>query len=325
MAIISWLDWQTGWELSLFVLYAIPILLVVWFADVRSGIVVAFLSALAWWTANEATNRYTTEWGYPVATLSRLAYFLFVAIGGTAIRRHRDADRERIKALERTRELEKEIVRISEHEQRRIGQDLHDDLCQELAAIGCLATMFRDELAADRMPGAATAGEIAQLISDAVIKTRDLARGIFPVQLEKGGLQVALEELVMNLKRTQSAGISLIASDGIQVEDPLVAMHLYRIAQEALSNAFKHGRAAHVVVSLREDNGGIIMSVTDDGSGFSARRGHEGMGLSIMRYRAGLINANLTIESLPPGGVRVLCSIPKAGAGRKLTCDESGT
>jgi signal transduction histidine kinase len=314
LAALSWIDYVTGWELSLFVFYAFPIFLVVWYADLRSGLIFALLSALAWWIANWRFNPYVTNWGFAVAGLTRLAYFCFVAVGGTAIRRQRAADRDRIKALERTRELEEEILRVSEHEQRRIGQDLHDDLCQDLAAIGCVATMLHDDLDSEGRPEAATAGEIAGLISDAVVKTRDLARGIFPVQMEGNGLRVALGALVAHLNRLKLENISLIAPHEIQVQSVEQAMHLYRIAQESINNAMKHARARSIIVSLRQEGGELEMSVSDDGAGFSAQPGASGMGLQTMRYRADLMGGQFVMMNNPSGGVTVSCTVRTAEA-----------
>jgi signal transduction histidine kinase len=140
VAFIGWLDYVTEKEVSLFALYGVPIFMAVWFGSWRSGLLMACVSTILWWFVNREYSDFTTWWGYPMATASRCALFIMVAVGSAVMKSNQEVDRARIEALERTRELEQEIVRVSECEQRRIGQDLHDGLCQHLAAIGFAAS-----------------------------------------------------------------------------------------------------------------------------------------------------------------------------------------
>lgn len=306
-AFIGWLDHKTGWELSLFVLYAFPILLLVWHGGRVMGILLAVLCAGIWWWANRDENPYVTSWGYGVASFSRFVYFVFVALGGAALKAQQDADRARIAALERTRELEREIVQVSEHEQRRIGQDLHDGLCQELASIGCAATMLREDLALGSQEAVAGAAmEIEDLLKNAVVRTRDLARGIFPVQMEAGGLVVALGELVQNARRLHRINIAVDAAPGVKVDDPDVGMHLYRITQEALANAIRHGKSRNILISLRSRPDEFELRISDDGAGLPEQPKTSGMGLKTMKYRAEMIGAELTLGRNASGGVEVV-------------------
>lgn len=301
-------DYLTGWELSSVVLYAIPIFFVAWHVDRLTGIGFAVICAGTWWLANERGNPYVTWWGYPLAIGSRLVYFIFVAVGAAAIKRDRDASRTRISALERTHELEKEIVRASEHEQKRIGQDLHDGLCQTPAAIGCVVTSLKDDLQASSRPEAAVAAEVEDLLKAAMTETRELARGIFPVHLDDGGLAVALEELVRSAPRV-SPSVSFEAHGTLQLQDPQAAMHLYRIAQEALRNAIQHSHAKHVVVKLAQVDHTLYLSVMDDGIGLPDAPSQSGMGLKTMQYRARQVGAQLHIENPSSGGTVVTCSL----------------
>lgn len=177
---IGWVDYLTGWEWSLFVLYALPIILGVWLRGRNVGLLLAGLSAVIWWVANQEENPYHTELGYNLAMVSRLIYFVFAAIGGAAIRNKQDADAAYIRMLEERRQLEHDLVCVSEHEQQRIGQDLHDGLCQQLAAIGCAARALADDLQGRALPEAQDASQIEALIQQAVMEARGLARGIFP-------------------------------------------------------------------------------------------------------------------------------------------------
>lgn len=308
VALICYLDYLSEWEVSLFVFYAVPIFLVAWYGDRPSALAVALLCFMAWWWANKENNPYETAAGYLWAAGSRFAYFAFVAIGGTALKNQRKADLARIAALERARELERDIVNVSEHEQRRIGQDLHDGLCQVLAGIGCAATTLKEDLQKKSLPEAVLAEEIEGMVRDAGAETRNLARGIFPVLNDGTGLEAALEELAGLSSKLYHRTIAFEHDDGLVIEDPEVAMHLYRIAQEALSNALKHGKAKNVNIALHKDDAQLQMTIADDGLGVSQpMTGSTGMGLRTMNYRARLIGAQLDVESTPLQGTVVRC------------------
>jgi signal transduction histidine kinase len=310
IAIIGTLDSVGGWDVSMFLFYAAPILLVVWFGDRRLGILCAILCGVVWYWAKIDTHPYGTWEGYIWATFNRMAYFLFVAIGGTAMKTQREEIRARMEALLRARELEQEIVRVSEHEQIRIGQDLHDGLCQNLVAIDCAAACLKSDLEAKGLPEAETAEVIQKLLREAVVEARDLARGIFPVQMDAEGLPAALEELVSKTNRTPQVEISLEVEGDPRIEDPQVGMHLYRIAQQALSNALTHAHASRILVRLTQLKSHLSMAVIDNGCGFiESKTPSRGIGLRTMLYRARLIDAELTVESSPNEGTSVYCNL----------------
>ena len=317
---IGIIDARTGWETSLYVFYAIPILLSVWFASRADGLVFAALSAIVWWVANRTENPYVTAWGYHWATISRFAYFAFMAVGGTALRTQRDADRARIAALERTRELEKEILDVSELEQQRIGRDLHDGLCQHLVAVSCSARILGDYLASEGCERATDARQIEKSVSEAAAQARNLARGLFPIQLDHGGLGVALDEMTATTKKLTGVEVVFTEAGHTGLENSAVGMQLYRIAQEALGNAIKHGDARRVEISMRQENEILTLTVADDGRGFPEPQGPEGqgsaenvpatgMGLKSMRYRARSIDAELEIRAGSPRGTMVVCRL----------------
>ena len=209
------------------------------------------------------------------------------------------------------KKLEQEILRISEREQQRIGQDLHDDLGQQLAGAWMMSNVLERDLADRRAPEVAAAGRISQLLENALAKTRSLARGLHPVAAEQGGLGRALGELTERM-----AGLFQIRCDfhcprpvaaGVGAE----ATHLYRITQEAVSNAVKHGQARHIQVHLGTVRGRLVLRVCDDGKGIGRTPpgGGQGMGLRIMQYRADVMNAELKIENQPKGGTCVKCTL----------------
>jgi PAS domain S-box-containing protein len=215
------------------------------------------------------------------------------------------------------RRLEKEVLEISDQERRRIGQDLHDGLCQHLAGIELMSQVLEQKLATRSKADAARAGDIARHVREAISQTRSLARGLSPVTLESEGLSSALRELATNTEKM--FGISCQVEPTAAVPDSAAAtgMHLYRIAQEAVSNAIKHGKATIVRIGLYPKAGRLVLNVADNGLGFSGvPAGHTGMGLRIMHYRAGMIGGRLSIEPNPAGGTVVCCSVPLEGLPR---------
>ncbi len=311
LAVVGTVDYVTGWELSVSLFYALIILMVALRVDRNTALVFAVSSGAIWCVANFQVHPYKSQWAYAWATFTRLAYFVFVAVGGASFRAYQESNRKHIEALERARDLEHEIARVSEREQRRIGQDLHDSVCQSLAAIQFATSVVREDLGKEKPEQAAALQDISKMVKDAIAETRDLARGIFPVQMEEVGLAAVLDDLVTTTKRLRRIDATFEMQGDVKVSDPEVAMHLYRIAQEALNNALKHGQPTKLAVSLIEKEGVLRLTVSDDGAGLSAPQSpHEGMGLKTMRHRANLIGAQLDIRNHPTSGVSVVCSLP---------------
>jgi signal transduction histidine kinase len=311
VALIGILDSLGGWDVSMFLFYAVPILFVAWFGNGRLAILCALACGIAWYVAKLDTHPYGTPHAYAWAAFNRVVYFLFVAVGGTAFKRLREEFRARMEALMRARELEQEIVRVSEREQMRIGQDLHDGLCQNLVAIDCAAACLKSDLEAKALlPEAETAEAIQKLLREAVVEARDLARGIFPVQMDAEGLPAALEELVAKTNRLPQVTVTSQVEGEMGIEDPQVSMHLYRIAQQALNNALSHARASRISVRLKREGARVTMTVADDGCGFAQPNSpSRGMGLRTMNYRARLIGAELIVESTPNVGTEIRCTL----------------
>jgi signal transduction histidine kinase len=210
------------------------------------------------------------------------------------------------------RRLEKEILEISELEQRRIGQDLHDGLCQHLAGIELMSQVLEQALAKKAKAEAAQAARIAQHVRESISQTRMLARGLSPVELEANGLMSALEELAANTEKLFGITCHFRCDAAVLVHDNAMAGQLYRIAQEAVRNGIKHGKAGRIEIVLNADAEKMILSVTDNGLGLPKNLlKRKGMGLRIMQYRAGMIAGSLTIKKRPEGGAIMACLIPK--------------
>jgi len=308
VAAIGFVDYITSWELSLFVFYGVPVFLVAWLGDRRSAIFFALICAVVWYIVNTDTNPYQSHAGYLGATLNRLAYFLCVAVGGTAMRMQRESHHAHLRAVDSNRELEQEIARVAESQQVRIGQELHDGVCQDLAAISCAVACLRDELTVDDAPSASKIDAISKMLRHSILEARTLARGILPVQLTADGLCASLEELASLYNELRETRVHLEVLGDQQPVEPTVAQHLYRIAQEAISNAARHGRPAAIHVTLHFKPNALELEVRDDGTGFSPETTHnQGLGLRGMRYRAQLLNASFSLQSAPAKGCAIHC------------------
>jgi PAS domain S-box-containing protein len=220
-------------------------------------------------------------------------------------------DRKKAQAIleDRARGLEGEILAISDREQRRLGQDLHDGLCQHLTAVAFMARSVALRLKNHRVLQADDIEKIAELINEGVTEARSIARGLHPVEMDPAGLVTALQSL---LHRQSNLPYRLDMDEELSIPDPAVALHLYRIAREAVINANKHARAHELVVRMRSSPKQIELSVTDDGIGINKKgRDRGGMGFHIMEYRARSMGARLEIKSVRPQGTRVACYVPR--------------
>jgi PAS domain S-box-containing protein len=204
--------------------------------------------------------------------------------------------------------LEQEILEISDREKRRIGQDLHDSLGQLLTGIGFKSKSLQNKMSARGLPEAQSAGQIADLVTQAISESRGLARGLQPVAPGPMGLMSALGELATGITDIFKMPCTFRCPDPVTVDDPAVATQLYRIAQEATNNAIRHGKAKSIEIELKREQGALKLTVRDDGIGFPETAPRtSGLGLQIMRYRAGLIGATIVIGRRVSGGTVVTC------------------
>ena len=212
--------------------------------------------------------------------------------------------------LTERKRLEKQILEISEQEQERIGQDLHDGLCQLLSGIKFKTTLLEQKLQAKAHAEAKDARAIEDLLISAIERARNIARGLHPVELEARGLMSALEELAAHAEGVYGISCRCQFRKPVFVHDHNLARHLYRIAQEAITNAVKHSQAKRIRVSLTANTDWLVLTVRDDGIGLPARpKKKTGMGLPLMQYRARTIGATLELRSQPGEGTTVLCRL----------------
>jgi two-component system CheB/CheR fusion protein len=216
-----------------------------------------------------------------------------------------------IRDISERKRLEKTVLDISEREQRRIGQDLHDGLGQHLTGIAFMAKVQEQKLAERQVPEAADAARIVQFVNDAILKTRELARGLLPVVADAHGLMSALNLYASEIEDLFGIACWFQCEDPVLIHDAPMATHLYHIAQEAVNNAIKHGHAKTILIRLFAGEHEGTLLIRDDGLGIERPLGpHTGVGMHIMNYRAGMIGGTLEVRRDQAKGTIVTCRFP---------------
>jgi signal transduction histidine kinase len=216
--------------------------------------------------------------------------------------------------------LQREVLEIAAEEQRRIGQELHDNTQQQIHGLTLLAQNVAQGLNAirpvetldpDRFENLRkNATQVQHGLQEAARQVNLLARGLIPVEIDAQGLKSSLQELASQISRTGNTACIFDATDAVEIDDNYVSTHLFRIAQEAVTNSLKHSRASRIEISLAQADERIILKVIDNGAGFDPDQlTQSGMGLRIMEYRANSIGASLTIDAAVGGGTEVVCSV----------------
>lgn len=207
------------------------------------------------------------------------------------------------------RMLEKQIAEISDREQSRIGQDLHDTLCQQLVSVSYATEILRLALEQHDSPDSPKVEKIAEMINQSITQARQFARGLYPVRLEADGLSSALEELANTVQARSKIRCRFTVDEPVFIHDEVAAINLFRIAQEAVNNAVKHSRAKTISIGIGAVEDEVTLTVNDDGIGFPGKLDRpQGMGLHIMNYRARMIGASLDVRRGARGGTIVICS-----------------
>jgi len=313
-------DYLTGYQISLLVFYILP----VGFAAIYVGPVFAILLAIL----SVAVSICTDFWaGMPYSQIPVLAWnaaivlaVFFIVIGllhvlNRIMLRLEASVEQRTQALlsemrERGR-LEREIIDLSEHEQLRFGQELHDRVCQELASVAIAAHMLARKLLATEHEETAHAREMALMADHALETTRSVARVFFTAGFDSAGLAEALRETARHTQEKNHISCVVHWQETLKIADENTVIHLFRITQEAIQNAVKHAAASHIEVSLKRKGGTLQLAIEDNGKGIdSSSRQGRGLGLHIMAYRAGLIGGEFKTEHPTNGGTRVVCLVP---------------
>jgi signal transduction histidine kinase len=324
VAIIGFVDFITGFETSFSVFYLLAIGLAAWFVGRGFAIFISILSVAVSLAGDLAGGAHFSSLLVPAWNAIILIAFYLVVVWlltilrslqrelearvqqRTAALKEEIADRER---------LERELLEINERGQRQVGHDLHDNLGQHLTATAFASQVLTEQLENKSLPESASARHLVKLVEEAINLTRTFARGLHPVEMEGEGLMDGFQELARNISERFKVSCEFECREPVLSIDAESSTHFYRIAQEAITNAVKHGKARHINISLENSNGLATLTVTDDGIGLPENpRNGPGMGLRIMAYRANMIGATFNIERLPESGTRVTCKLPPGGA-----------
>ena len=207
--------------------------------------------------------------------------------------------------------LQERLTQVTDHEQRRLGQELHDSLGQQIAVMALLADSMQLQLEAEHAKVPEPLRRLRVSTQHAQAQVRALTKGLLPREIDHWGLAVALEELAESAKGVSNVTVEFTCDKNVTVGNATVATHLYRIAQEALRNALEHGKVTRTTISLSRDEHNLKLAIYDDGTGFEVDAPtSNGAGLFSMRHRAELIGARLEIQSPEGGGTSVTCYIP---------------
>jgi PAS domain S-box-containing protein len=265
------------------------------------------------------------EWTLPNGRTFDIFNYPFLGADGTPAilemdiditdRRHAEDDMKRwTEALEAQigayRRLESEVARLVEAERLKVGMELHDNLCQQLAAISMRVATINRKLRAEQSPAVEALGQLQGELRHAAEDAHRLSRGLVPVDIKAEGLAAALEELAFQTRHSHRVTCEFHCPQPVHVRNNTVATHFYRIAQEAVRNALKHAKAKRIVISLH-DCDGLLLSIEDDGIGLRhAKTQREGAGLRLMDYRARMVGGSLEISPAAEGGTLIRCVLP---------------
>lgn len=216
----------------------------------------------------------------------------------------------------RRRRLEDEITRIGEEERRRLGSELHDGLCQHLTAALLHCTAVENQLAEKNMPEAGSAARLRSLIEASIGMAYDVSKGLCPVDLDPEALNSALDRLARQTHGSAGPRCEFRNEGEVAIRDPQKALHLFRIAQEAVTNAVKHAQCQKIQIELLSAADSLTLRVQDDGVGWRGSTDGDvgGMGVPLMAHRADVIGGTLTIDNPAGGGTIVTCRVPAEAA-----------
>ncbi|MBU6411116.1 MAG: hypothetical protein KGR98_12080, partial [Verrucomicrobia bacterium] len=292
VVVIGVVDYFTGYAIFFSAFYLLPVGLAAWFVGGTFGIVISILSVVVSVAGDYAAGAHYPSVFVPMwnGAIGLTVYFVVVKTL-TSLRRLRNELEERVRQrttaladeMQERARLEKEILEISEREQRRIGHDLHDSLSQHWAATAMAGQVLSEKLANKSLPESADAKEIVRLAETGITLTRNLAHGIAPVEMDTEGLVLALRELAANFCIVSKIRCTFVCDTPPFIHDANTATHLYRIAQEAVNNAIRHGKPKQIVMSLSNRKERVELTIEDDGSGLTDDwQKNRGLGTRIM-------------------------------------------
>jgi signal transduction histidine kinase len=312
-------------------LFALPLTALVllgaregWFAASISTVLLAAFTLLAWngmlapWQ-NVRENSVNPEYRLLQVLLLLAALFplmvlftRFLALQMQTMLAERQARRELEDESAARRHLEGEVMRVGEEERRRLGSELHDGLCQHLTAALLHCTASENAMAARDIPEAGPASRLREMIEESLGMAYDVSKGLCPVGLNPDALVSALERLARQTRETSGLECAFRTEGALAIQDPQKSLHLFRIAQEAVTNAVKHAHGRLIQMELLSTADSLTLRIQDNGSGKrpDSDTNVGGMGVPLMKHRAESIGGTLTMEHPAGGGTIVICRVP---------------
>ena len=315
IGLLGYLDYLTGYEQSLLLFYLVPIALATWFGGLVFGLIFSVLSVAVWVVSDLIAGIPTVgAWNLIMALAAYVVFAVLLSKLRALLGDLENRVRERTKALRREiaerQRLDREIAEVADRERRRLGQDLHDSLCQHLTGTALTAQTLREKLAARSAPEIGEADKVVRYIEEGIDLSRNLARGFFSPELEAEGLTFALQSLAENTSERFQIACEFESDGVVPVPDSAVATQLYRIAQEAVMNAIKHANAESVRICLTKSDDSLTLTVSDDGIGLPEKLPQlEGLGMRLMSHGAAFIGAEFHARRNPHGGTIVTCRV----------------
>jgi signal transduction histidine kinase len=319
VTLVGLVDFLSGYETFFFIFYLLSVILAVWFVNAPFGVLMSALSVAAWVSSNiEAGARYSSDF---VPIWNALIMFVFYLIVVWLLVKVRNFNRELEQRVQLRTEslakevrdrmrLQKELIEAGERERRRIGHELHDSLCQQLTAAALNGHLTSMKLTGASRPEAGEVNRLVVLIEEAIEMTRTLSRSLSPVEWQPGRLAVNFQELAANSSALFNVQCRFECHEDGPLPEVEVASHLYHIAEEAIVNSVRHGKAKNIVISFDATEEEWVLNITDDGAGLPADfQKNKGMGLRIMAYRADLIGGAFSVGRQAARGTHVTCTL----------------
>lgn len=320
VTLVGLVDYVSGYETFFFIFYLLAVFLAVWFVSVGYGVLMSALTVAAWTSSNiEAGARYSSDFVPVWNALIMFGFYLIVVWLLAKVKNfNRDlAERVRLRTESLAKEvrermrLQKELIEAGERERRRIGHELHDSLCQQLTAAALNGHLTSMKLAEKSPVESAEVNRLVELIEEAIEMTRALSRSLSPVEWQPGRLALNFQELATNASALFNVQCRFECHEEGPMPEVEVATHLYHIAEEAIVNAVRHGKAKNINIAFDATEEEWVLNVTDDGAGLPEDYlKNKGMGLRIMAYRADLVGGAFSLGRQAGRGTFVTCALP---------------
>jgi signal transduction histidine kinase len=315
VVLVGYGDFREGDENAMLLFYMVPIALATWYSGMTLGLAMVGLSITADFVSDRMAGVTTGgSWNTGTSFLYYVVFVILLSRWHNLLRHMHVRVEERTADLQREivvrRKLEREVANVAEHERRRLGRQLHDNLCQHLTGTALKAQTLVKKLGTSDELTMENARSVVSLVNRGIEIARDIARGLFSAELEGEGLILALEGLADTTRHQHQIDCSFRHNVDVSMSSEN-ATHLYWIAREAVTNAVRHAEAKHIQIQLTQVGTRVDLSVEDDGVGMpDSSEEQTGIGLQVMRHRAELAGGSLATAAGERRGTTIRCSIP---------------